>query len=104
MAERGLEYITSDQKRRFDVMGGLALAGALLPTAVLTAALVDVDFNSVNPIFQQQRVGQEGRPFTVYKFRTIARELMGPGVQLFGTFDPRADKLGILLRKYGLDE
>ena len=56
-------------------------------------------------IYSQERIGQEGRPFTLYKFRTMmpnAEALSGP--TLAAEDDPRTTAIGKLLRKWHLDE
>src|SRR6201996_5989788 len=75
-----------------------------------------IKFSSPGPVFfKQQRSGQSGRPFTLYKFRTMVtnaeqyrnelermNEMRGPVFKL--TKDPRVTGVGKILRKYSLDE
>ncbi len=79
----------------------LALAG---PVILLTALLVKL--TSRGPAFYTQtRLGLHGRPFTIYKLRTMihkAESLTGPRWSLPG--DPRITRLGIVLRMTHLDE
>src|SRR5262249_16567479 len=57
-------------KRWIDIVGSLALIVLFLPLLVLAGVLVLVDVGP--PIFfRQERLGQKGRPFLVYKFRTV---------------------------------
>ncbi|HYV52570.1 MAG TPA: TIGR03013 family XrtA/PEP-CTERM system glycosyltransferase [Candidatus Eisenbacteria bacterium] len=80
---------------------GLCIA---LPMIVLIAVLTKLD--SYGPIFfRQERVGENGRIFTLYKFRTMvedAEKETGP-VWAQDT-DPRTTRLGKILRRTGLDE
>ena len=101
-------------KRMLDVVvAGLGLAAGVLPMAVI-ALLVRLD--SPGPaIFRQTRVGQNGRPFRIYKFRTMVdhaeellprlvnlAELEQPAFKLRD--DPRVTRVGRILRRYSLDE
>ncbi len=104
MTERGLEYLLSDSKRRLDVVGGIAIAGALLPAMALTGAISMADTRSYHPFFRQQRVGVGGKLFEIIKFRTLAKDKTTEAIRTFGAFDPRASKIGRLIRQTGIDE
>jgi exopolysaccharide biosynthesis polyprenyl glycosylphosphotransferase len=94
----------SAAKRTFD----LALAGVLLvfalPVMLLVALVLRV--TSRGPVlYLQRRVGKDGRPFTMYKFRTMhvgAEQKTGPILAVEN--DPRVTRLGRLLRASRLDE
>jgi len=81
----------------------VSLAGLVAAAPVLgaTAALIRATSNGP-ALFRQQRMGKDGRPFTLYKFRTMAESNRGPGVTAGG--DKRITKIGKLLRKTKLDE
>jgi lipopolysaccharide/colanic/teichoic acid biosynthesis glycosyltransferase len=71
--------------------------------AVIISAAVGV--SSKGPIiFRQERIGLNGRPFTLYKFRTMVNnaEQSGPSFAMPG--DPRLTKLGRSLRRFRVDE
>ncbi len=105
MAERGLDYLLSETKTRFDRTGAILLSGLLAPVALGTAGVVCVDNRTWNPIFRQRRVGQQGSPtIVVNKFRTMPQALDAEALTTLGTFDQRASKVGRFLRQYGLDE
>ncbi len=53
-------------------------------------------------IFKQKRVGQHGRLFTMYKFRSMAVDHSGSSISVKG--ERRITPLGAKLRKYKLDE
>ncbi len=102
-------------KRVLDmVVSGLALI-VLSPIVVLVAVLIKLD-SSGPIIFRQQRVGEGGRLFWMFKFRTMIEdaekreaELMarsGNGQIIFQKRpdDPRLTRLGRLLRRFSLDE
>ncbi len=90
-------------KRLFD----LVVAGLLLVTLspLLAGIVVAIRLTSRGPaLFRQERAGRGGRPFTLYKFRTMRLE-----VDLFGPSpksgdDPRLTRVGRFLREYSLDE
>lgn len=85
------------------VEGALALAGLAVvsPLLLLTAACVLVA--SGRPVlFRQTRAGRFGRPFTMYKFRTMRSDPAGPAVTAGD--DPRITRIGRFLRKTKLDE
>lgn len=100
--KHGAEYLTSKTKRRLDVIGGSAIAATILPATVAVGVLASIDTHSINPFFLQERVGGNESPFMALKFRTIAKKAMSE--VSYGTFDPRATKLGQVIRQTGLDE
>lgn len=53
-------------------------------------------------LFKQRRIGQFGKPFTIYKFRTMRVEHSGSSISMAG--ESRITRLGSFLRKYKLDE
>lgn len=101
-------------KRSFDMIGSALLIIALSPLLVAVAMVVRLD--SPGPIlFLQERVGARGRPFKMYKFRSMvvdAEERLadlqvqsqGNGVMFKLKADPRITRAGRALRRYSLDE
>lgn len=90
-------------KRIFDVTFAL-LALAILAPALLIVGLWVV-WDSPGPaLFRQTRVGQHGRLFSIYKFRTMQMqaEVMGPAIT--ATADPRITRAGSWLRRTKVDE
>ena len=93
-------------KRAFDLTA--AVCGLILsfPLTILTAILVKLE-SPRDPIFyHQERVGLNGAPFTIHKFRTMrsdAEAKTGP-VWSAGDDDPRITRVGRFLRKSRLDE
>ncbi|MBU4277687.1 MAG: sugar transferase [Proteobacteria bacterium] len=88
-------------KRLLDFSLALILAGALLP--VMAAVAVCIAFKDGRPVFfRQVRPGKRGRPFLLYKFRTMnqVRDRRG-GLLPDGQ---RLTPLGRLLRELSLDE
>lgn len=82
------------------VAGGLVLL-AVAPMLVAIAVLVLV--TSGRPVlFRQSRVGENGKPFWLYKFRTMRVVVSGPEVT--AAADTRITGLGTYLRRTGMDE
>jgi exopolysaccharide biosynthesis polyprenyl glycosylphosphotransferase len=95
----------------------VALAALVVLAPLLAAIVLAVRLTSPGPaVFRQTRVGLEGRPFTMWKFRTMVQNAEGlrcsvdtlnrhSGGQLFkATADPRITPLGRWLRRSSLDE
>jgi lipopolysaccharide/colanic/teichoic acid biosynthesis glycosyltransferase/folate-dependent phosphoribosylglycinamide formyltransferase PurN len=81
---------------------GVGLA-VLSPLMLVLAVLVRR--SSPGPVlFKQERVGAEGRPFTMLKFRTMYVDAERRGGTLTVDADPRVTRIGRLLRRYKLDE
>ncbi len=96
--------LTRMVKRMVDVL--VATFGLLfaLPLMLLIALCIKLD--SAGPIlFRQERVGEKGKIFTLYKFRTMivdAEKETGPIWSQ--TLDPRTTRVGRFLRRIGMDE
>ena len=90
-------------KRVFDITSS-AIAMLLLSPVYLYVA-IKVKLGSEGPIFyKQERIGYEGRPFMIYKFRTMYTDAERQGPQLSQVGDPRITPFGHIMRKYRLDE
>ncbi len=101
-------------KQIIDIVGALVLTLLFSWLFVLVALLIKC--TSPGPVlFRQQRSGLNGKPFTIYKFRTMVtdaeqrkhelaamNEMSGPVFKI--TKDPRVTPLGRILRKFSLDE
>ena len=100
-------------KRGIDVVLGLALLLAILPVLAVLAIAVWAE-TGAPVLFRCQRLGRGGRPFTMYKFRTMAlgaeralQTLRSRNVALGMVKiadDPRVTPLGRLFRRFSLDE
>ena len=90
-------------KRLFDFLCTLVGLLILSPILLVIALLIWID--SGRPIFYRGvRCGLYGKPFMMFKFRTMvvnAEKIGGPSTALN---DPRLTRLGKFLRKYKLDE
>ena len=100
----GEAYTASKQRRAFDIVGALALGALSSPLAAIAAGAVCIERKTCNPIFKQTRIGAGGKPSTIYKFETIEHEANTDTITTFGANDPRATKVGKILRKVSFDE
>lgn len=90
-------------KRAFDILVSLAaLALLILPMLIITLVIV-ID-SPGDPFFRQERLGKNGRPFMIYKFRTMRLDAEAAGPQWAKEDDERCTHLGKFLRKVRLDE
>ncbi len=88
-------------RRRLDLL--VSVVGLLLVGPLLLVLWLAVRLTSRGPgFFRQLRVGQGGRPFTLYKLRTMRSGSVGPDIT--GPQDPRVTRLGALLRATSADE
>ncbi len=91
-------------KRACDL--ALSAIGIALAWPLMVAAAIAVRLDSAGPIlFSQERVGLNGKPFTLYKFRSMrsdAEKATGPVWAT--TDDPRITRAGRFMRKSRLDE
>jgi sugar transferase (PEP-CTERM system associated) len=84
---------------------GVALVGALLslPIALVTALLIRLE--SPGPIlYRQERVGMNGRPFTIMKFRSMRVDAEKDGPVWARSEDDRTTRVGRVIRKIRVDE
>ncbi|RDW22407.1 sugar transferase [Oceanobacillus arenosus] len=88
-------------KRALDVFTSLTLIIIFLPILLIVAIMVRIALGAP-VLFKQQRPGLNGKPFYLYKFRTMTNAL-DPNGQLLSD-EQRITALGMFLRKYSLDE
>jgi lipopolysaccharide/colanic/teichoic acid biosynthesis glycosyltransferase len=89
-------------QRIADVVVAGALAVGLLPLLGVLVLLVRRDGGP--PLFRQRRVGRDGRPFVIYKFRTMRWEGTSEAALWAEDGDPRITTIGRFLRRTHLDE
>ncbi|MDP4302586.1 sugar transferase [Leptothrix discophora] len=90
-------------KRAFDLT--LASLTLLLLAPLLLGIALAVRLDSPGPVFyRQQRVGRAGRLFRIHKFRTMAHQPQGGGLQLTVGDDARITRVGHFLRHSKWDE
>jgi len=110
----GLSRSSLILKRSFDAIGSALGLFVLAPVLLVLGLIVRLD--SRGPaIYKQTRIGRDGRPFTMWKFRTMVRDAearkadladsnqqQGPLFKL--RQDPRITRAGSWLRRWSLDE
>ncbi|WP_029232765.1 undecaprenyl-phosphate glucose phosphotransferase [Butyrivibrio sp. VCB2006] len=91
-------------KRVVDIIG--SLFAIILFSPVMLAAAIAVKATSKGPIiYKQERIGLNGEPFMMYKFRTMKVQTEAEEKKGWTTKnDPRVTKVGALLRKTSIDE
>jgi sugar transferase EpsL len=90
-------------KRGIDVTVSLWLLIVLSP--LLAAIAIAIKLESKGPaIFKQERAGKDGKPFILYKFRTMKADSAAFGPSPKSSNDNRLTKFGRILREYSLDE
>ena len=90
-------------KRAFDIVASLLTMILLSPVYILLWILAYS--SSKGPAFySQQRIGLHGKPFNIYKFRTMVQYAEDDVPQLSADDDPRVTRVGHFMRKYRLDE
>lgn len=90
-------------KRLFDILFSLA-ALCLLSPLLFVVALVVVIGSFGNPFYLGARVGKDGVPFGMWKFRTMVTGADRIGTGITSTHDPRVTGVGHFLRRTKLDE
>lgn len=88
-------------KRAFDLAA--SSIGLLLLSPLLLALAVWIRLDSPGPVFfRQERIGLRGRPFRIYKFRSMRVDHSGPQITVGA--DDRITRSGHIIRAYKLDE
>jgi exopolysaccharide biosynthesis polyprenyl glycosylphosphotransferase len=91
-------------KRVFDIL--LSMIGLLisLPISIITALLIKLE--SEGPVFyKQERIGENGHVFYLYKFRSMKRDAEKHSGPVWAEEDdPRITRIGKVIRKFRIDE
>lgn len=83
----------------------IAIVGLLLSAPVALILMAVIKITSKGPvIFKQERIGQHGKPFHIYKFRSMYVDAEANGPALSNQSDPRVTPVGRFMRKTRLDE
>ncbi len=113
-----LNPVESGIKRGMDILVAILIGLVAVPLMMIVAMFIKMD--SPGPVFyKQERAGKQGRPFRIYKFRTMVRDadrLLAEYLERHPEarreweqdqklrFDPRITRIGRLLRRYSIDE
>lgn len=90
-------------KRLFDFLVSFIGIIILSPILIIIAISIKIDSRG-KVLFLQKRVGQHGKIFNIYKFRTMVTDAEKLGKQITVGKDKRITRVGSFLRKYKLDE
>lgn len=90
-------------KRFIDII--IAATGLVLLSPLLIYAAIRTKLSSPGSMFfLQERIGYKGKPFIIYKFRSMVQNAEQSGPMLSSDDDPRITKWGRVIRKWRLDE
>lgn len=102
-------------RRTQDVVLSMLALLVLWPVMLIVALIIWLDSPKASPVFAQDRVGRDGKPFRFYKFRSMIpdaeeklddllqkNEMEGPAFKIKD--DPRITRVGKFIRKTSLDE
>lgn len=90
-------------KRAIDIVASIIALFVLSPLYLLAA--IKVKASSPGPIFyKQERIGLYGKPFWIYKFRSMVVDAEKSGPALSSEHDPRITPWGKIMRKWRIDE
>lgn len=90
-------------KRLFDIVFSVTGIILLLPVFIITGIWIMLDSRG-GVFYRQMRVGQGGKDFGIFKFRTMHTGADKKGLLTVGGRDPRVTPAGYYLRRYKLDE
>lgn len=102
----GMNGFERGAKRMFDMISSGIMLVLTSPLFILSYILIKLD-DGGPAIYAQERIGRFGRPFYIYKFRSMRldAEKFGPALShAGGDDDPRLTKVGKFLRAHHLDE
>lgn len=90
-------------KRLIDIV--VSIIGLIVLSPVLIFIIIRTKLSSPGPVFfSQERIGYKGRPFTIYKFRSMFENAEQHGPALSSDNDSRITSWGKFMRKWRLDE
>mgnify|MGYP002515592033 FL=1 len=92
-------------KRALDFIVALICIVVFSPLMLLCAAAIKRE-DGCPVIYSQERIGLHGKPFMIYKFRTMSKHAEGNGIPKLMEIpnDPRLTRVGNILRRHHLDE
>ena len=93
----------SNVKRLIDVI--LSFTGLILLIPLFIFIIIRIKISGKGAlIYKQERIGYKGRPFTMYKFRSMHENAEENGPQLSSDYDKRITRWGKVMRKWRFDE
>lgn len=104
--EDGMSSFSRNSKRIFDLVSSFIALIVFSPLFLICYILVRRE-DGGPAIFKQERIGRFGKPFYIYKFRSMRLDSEKYGPQLShsgGKDDPRLTKIGKFIRRHHLDE
>ena len=88
-------------KRAFDILCSF-LGLAVLSPVLLVVSVLEADTSPGGVFFRQERIGKDGRPFRIFKFRSMRKD--NAGLKITTGNDSRITPVGRFLRKSKIDE
>ncbi len=99
----GERHTYSYLKRIWEILLIILLSPVIIPVMILTAVAIKLE--SDDPVFfKQQRVGKDGKLFTLYKFRSMKENADTEGAQFAQKEDDRITNTGKFIRRFRIDE
>lgn len=90
-------------KRLFDILVSLIILSVFLPFGILISLAIVLESKG-GAFYRQERIGKNGVPFRLWKFRTMRVNADKLGKLTVGMRDPRITRVGYFIRKSKLDE
>lgn len=90
-------------KRLFDILFSLIILILFLPFGIVLSVLIVLESKG-GIFYKQERIGKNGIPFYLLKFRSMRTNADKLGKLTVGMRDPRITKIGYFIRKFKLDE
>jgi len=90
-------------KRLFDIIMSALILLVFLPFGIIIALFIVLGSKG-GVFYRQERIGKDGVPFRLFKYRTMRPDADKLGKLTVGMRDPRITRVGYFLRKYKLDE
>ena len=103
MSKKGIEYIESDLKRRFDQATAATIGAVAVVPSVFVGVATMIEHGKRHPFYTQDRVGRDARNFAFLKFRSLP-DAQSVETPQGGSGHPDARLVGRFIRRTSLDE
>lgn len=90
-------------KRLFDIVVSFIILCCFFPFGILLSIAIAIESRG-GVFYGQERIGKNGVPFRLWKFRTMRKDADKLGKLTVGMRDPRITRVGLFIRKVKLDE